>query len=131
MTQEFGEYSPQTDLEVYYDGRHTVGNSLKDLSGKDNNGQLIECNLVETYQPQEYTQLVPSRRYSTFEVLKHKENGYKDGYWVNWASRENQMRYYEKIKEGINLDSDGISTLRYKTISNKNKDNYHHLVVTL
>jgi len=131
LTQEFGEYSPQTDLEVYYDGRHTVGNSLKDLSGKDNNGQLIECNLVETYQPQEYTQLVPSRRYSTFEVLKHKENGYKNGYWVNWASRENQMRYYEKIKEGINLDSDGISTLRYKTISNKNKDNYHHLVVTL
>lgn len=131
LTQEFGDYSPQTDLEVYYDGKFTVGNVIKDLSGNNRDGQIIGCDLIETHQPQEYTQLVPTRRYGTFKVLKHKENGYKDGYWVNWASRENQMRYYEKIKQGLTLESDGISNLRYRTLSSKDKDNYHHLVVEL
>lgn len=131
LTQEFGDYSPQTDLEVYYDGKFTAGNIIKDLSGNNKDGQIIGCDLVETHQPQEYTQLVPTRRYGTFKVLKHKENGYKDGYWVNWASRENQMRYYEKIKQGLTLESDGISNLRYRTLSSKDKDNYHHLVVEL
>jgi hypothetical protein len=131
LTQEFGRYSPGNELEVYYDGRHTTGNLLKDLSGNNKDGQIFNCGLVETYQPEEYTQLVPTRRYGTFSVLKHKENGYKDGYWVNWASRENQMRYFEKIKSGLTLDNDGLSSLRYKELSYKSKDNYHHLVVTL
>jgi len=131
LTQEFDRYSPGNELEVYYDGRHTIGNTLVDLSRNNKDGQLINCGLVETYQPQEYVQLVPSRRYSTFSVLNHKENGYKDGYWVNWASRENQLRYYEKVQQGITLENDGLNSLRYSVKSLTSKQNYHHLVVTL
>ena len=116
---------------MYYDGRHTSCNTLVDLSKNNKDGQLINCVLVETYQPQEYIQLVPSRRYSTFSVLNHKENGYKDGYWVNWASRENQLRYYEKVQQGITLENDGLNSLRYSVKSLTSKQNYHHLVVTL
>ena len=64
-------------------------------------------------------------------LLNHKENGYKDGYWVNWASRENQLRYYEKVKEGSTLENDGLNSLRYSVKSLSSKQNYHHLLVTL
>jgi len=131
LTQEFGDYSPQTDLEVYFDGKHTVGNTLVDLSGKNNNGQMIGCDLVETYQPTEYVNLTPTRRYSTFKVMKHAENGYKDGYWRNWASRENQLKYYEKAKNGSSSVNDGITTCRYKILSENTKKNFHNLIVNL
>ncbi len=131
LTQEFENYSPQTDLEIYFDGKHTTGTTLVDLSGNENHGQLVNCNLVETYQPQEYVNLVPTRRYSTFKVMKHEENGYKDGYWRNWASRENQLRYYEKVKNGVNISNDGLTTCRYKVLSEVSKKNHHILTVNL
>ena len=43
------------------------------------------------------------------------QNGYKDGYWVNWSGRKNQMRYLEKYRNyKTDYQRDGLSTLHYK-----------------
>lgn len=131
LTQKFPDYNAGVDLKVYYDGSNTVENVLKDLSGNGNDGQMFNCGLVPTYQPQEYLNLVPTRRYSTFNVMKHKENGYKDGYWRQWASRENQLRYFDIVKNGTNSSSDGLTTCKYRVRTDTSYGNYHYLAVDI
>jgi len=130
LLQNFDNYNCGSNLVSYYDGRFTVENTLKDLVGNDD-GFMFNCGLQKTYQPNEYLNLTPIRRRATFKMLKHKENGYKDGYWINWASRKNQIRYYRKLEDGLDLYKDGLSTLKTRDIQIKSKQNYHHISVIL
>ena len=59
----------------------------------NNNGYLNKCNVVELPYNKEHQLAVPHKRKSTFEILSHKENGFKDGYWINYASRKNQIYF--------------------------------------
>jgi hypothetical protein len=130
LLQTFDNYSAGDYLISYYDGRFTVENTLKDLVGKSD-GYLFNCELKKTYQPKEYLNLTPHRRRGKFKMLKHKENGYIDGYWIDWSSRENQIRYYKRLENGLDTHKDGLSTIRYTNLEIKNKNNYHHLSVRL
>jgi len=65
-------------------------------------------------------------------MLPHQENGYKDGYWVSWSSRENQLNYLNKYySKSTDYRNDGLSTLRFKQTDSYNQGNYHHLSVKL
>ena len=75
---------------------------------------------------------IPVRRKSTFEVLHHDNEGYGDGGWKYQSTRLNQIRYYNQVLENkSNLTIDGLTSLRFKTNSKTEEDNYTFLSVSL
>ena len=118
-------------LISYYEMLNVKGTTLIDYLHK-NDATIFNCEQKQVNKTQDLTVYIPYRRKGKFKVLPHKENGYKDGYWVNWHSRQNQLRYlgkfYERRSEYI---KDGISTLKTKKIQEFSNGNYHHLEVRL
>ena len=98
------------------------GNTLLDLMEK-NNGYVFNCKQTYIDKTTGIDVFIPYRRKGKFKVLPHKEHGYKDGYWVNWASRENQLKYLDKFySKRSNYVNDGLTTLKYKVYREKNTD---------
>ena len=125
-------FGNSSDLKLYFDGKFVKGTSLLDLSGNNNNGMVLGCDQVVTQQSSEKQVPIPSRREGKYEVLPHDENGYKDGYWVNWSSRENQMDYYNKYyNKKTNYQTDGLTTCRFKEVDNFSSGNLHKYKVSL
>jgi len=123
------EYSQ--NIKHYYEMLNVNGNTLMDLVG-NNDGYIHNCEQVYTPVQKDIKKPLPHRRKGEFKVLPHKENGYKDGYWVNWASRENQLRYLRKYYENrSDYQKDGLSTLKYTIRNSFNNGNYNHLEVKL
>ena len=119
------------NIKHYYEMLNVNGNTLMDLVG--NNDAYIH-NCEQKYIPiqKDIEKPIPHRRKGKFKVLPHDENGYKDGYWVNWASRENQLRYLRKYYDNrSDYQNDGLSTLKYKVRNNFNNGNYYHLEVKI
>lgn len=118
-------------LSSYYEMLNVNGNILYDLKGK-NDGYINNCKQVYLPKTNELVKCYPLRRDGTFKVLEHKENGYKDGYWVNWASRVNQLQYLDKFYENRSgFTKDGLSKLKRTKVDSHSIHNYHHLKVTL
>ena len=121
-----------SDLKLYYDGKFVKGNTLLDLSGNNNNGVVMGCDQVITTASKQKEVPIPTRREGKYEVLPHDENGYKDGYWVNWSSRENQMDYYSKYYDRkTNYQQDGLTSCKYKEVEGFSNDNLHKYKVSL
>lgn len=131
LTSPFGNYNCVSNLQVYYDAKFVNDGQLIDLSGNNNNGYINSCEVVEVPFTDEHRLYVPHQRKSTFEILSHKENGFKDGYWINYASRKNQMHFYRKLNENkSDYQTDGLTTCYYKVESETNLG-YHHLIVKI
>jgi len=123
------EYSQ--NIKHYYEMLNVNGNILMDLVG-DNDAYIHNCEQKYIPIQKDIKKPIPHRRKGKFKVLPHDENGYKDGYWVNWASRENQLRYLRKYYENrSDYQNDGLSTLKYKVRNSFNNNNYSHLEVKL
>jgi len=72
----------------------------------------------------------PYRRQGTFKLLKHDEAGYTDGFWKDWGSRENQMRYWRKVIDNkSDYENDGLSTCLFRSSLAEERDNYIKLNV--
>ena len=75
---------------------------------------------------------IPNRKNGKFKALPHDENGYKDGYWLNWKSRENQLDYYNSYYgKSTNFNNDGLTTCEYHIESKVEDGNYTHIKVRL
>ena len=121
-----------SDLKLYYDGKFVKGTTLLDLSGNNNNGVVMGCDQIITTSCKQKEVPIPTRRKGKYEILPHDENGYKDGYWVNWSSRENQMDYYTKYyNRKTNYQHDGLTTCMFKEIEGFSSDNLHKYKVSL
>jgi len=119
------------NIKHYYEMLNVNGHTLMDLVG-DNHGYIHNCEQVYTPVQKDIKKTLPHRRKGEFKVLPHKENGYKDGYWINWASRENQLRYLRKYYENrSDYQKDGLTTLKYTIRNSFNNGNYNHLEVKL
>lgn len=117
LTEDIGRYKGKSNLELYYDGRHVENSSLIDLSGNKNNGHLKNCKTVDIKHTYSTKQTVPYRKHGLFKLLPHEEKGYTSGYWVNWKSRINQLRFYDIVnREDTNFSEDGLSTCKYKIL---------------
>jgi hypothetical protein len=65
-------------------------------------------------------------------MIQHGSEGYGDGGWKYESTRLNQIRYYNQVLENkSNLTTDGLSSLRFKTNSKTEEDNYTFLSVNL
>jgi beta-1,4-galactosyltransferase 1 len=131
LTQPFKNYNSVDNLQLYYDSKFIKDSYLIDLSGNNNNGFIRNATPIGAQYSTEYHLTVPHKRKSTFEILSHKENGFKDGYWVNPNSRKNQIYFYEKLNENrSDYQKDGLTTCFYKVESESN-NGHHHLLVKL
>ena len=114
-------------FQSYFDAKYTSFGNLDNHpvlqeAGITNTGQMIDCEIEHVHTSKIYKVEMPTRRKGTFKLKKHEELGYQDGYWKDWSSRENQLRYY-RFKDGeddLHI-KDGLSNCKYR-IREENKD---------
>jgi hypothetical protein len=130
LNQNFDNYISSNSLNTYYDCNHIKHYQLIDLSGKENNGEIVNCEIVDLDIPN-YTEVkIPYRRKSLFKSLKHDENGFDGKKWKDKHTRYNQLRFINEVSNHISLiNRDGLSTLEYHLYGKTKKDNIIHLNV--
>ena len=114
LNKNFKNYKSSEALSLYYDANHIWNYKLTNLAKKGNDGEIVNCEMVELEVP-EYTEIqIPHRRDSTFISLLHEENGFQNNSWKQVATRYNQLRFHNEISKHISLiNSDGLSNLEY------------------
>lgn len=130
FTENFGKYKSSNSLKTYYDANFIHNYKLTDLSNNDNDGEIINCEIVEK-DTLEYTEVkIPYRRKGLFKSLKHEENGFNGQKWKDHHTRWNQLRFINEVSNNpLLVNEDGLSTLRY-TLHGKTKEkNITHLNV--
>lgn len=107
---------PITNLKLHYDSEHIDNYKLVDLSGNDNLGKIIKCEIVDNVNNPITNIQIPYRRNSLFKSLKHEENGFIGSGWKSEATRWNQLRFINEVSENLELlKDDGVSTLKFVT----------------
>jgi hypothetical protein len=130
LNENFDNYNSSKSLNTYYDCNHIEYYKLKDLSGKENHGEIVNCEIVELDIP-EYTEVkIPYRRKSLFRSLKHDENGFDGQKWKDKHTRYNQLRFVNEVSNHISLiNKDGLSTLEYHLYGKSENNNIIHMNV--
>ena len=107
-------------FQSYFDAKYTsFGNldnhpSLQE-AGITSTGQMIDCEIEHLSTNKIFKLGMPTRRKGKFKLKKHEELGYQDGYWKDWSSRENQLRYYRfKDSEDSLHKEDGLNSCKYR-----------------
>ena len=87
---------------------------LVDLSGNNNNGEIVNCEIVNIDESEYKNIKIPFRRKSTFELLEHEENGYFENTWKTKFTRWNQLRFNNEVSKNDDLlYNDGLSDLKF------------------
>jgi len=61
--------------------------------------------------------LIPNRRDGKFTCLEHEENGWSQTKFTHWETRENQLRFFNKVRRNLtDPKDDGLSSLKYEVI---------------
>jgi len=130
LTKSLFNFPSNDYLSSYYDMKFVDGSDLIDLKGT-NNGRVFNCKQKQVQLTRNITKPIPFRRKGKFKVLPHDEAGYKDGYWISWTSRKNQLRYldsYYNLKS--DYQNDGLTSCRFVEEEYTNRG-YHHITVRL
>ena len=110
-------YGYISEFKVYNDSNEIINLDIKNYKdGKVKNTSNLDeadafsCNLVTMDNSKyEYIQ-IPKKRMCTFKLLKHTNNGFKNGKWKNMNTRINQIQYNKKIS------TSGLNDLKYTII---------------
>ena len=87
---------------------------LIDLTGRGNNGIIVNCEIVDLDFSEYKDVKIPFKRMSTFDLIKHTENGFYKNKWKTQATRWNQLRFHNEVKLNSELiRNDGLSTLKF------------------
>jgi hypothetical protein len=136
----YEQYNSSKNLKIYYDFKHIkLEDDYKYDTGKVLNLATNEYDtttyhsIPKTIQDiQSKTISIPARRQSKFEMIEHKSEGYFEGGWKTKSTRLNQLRFYNEILNNeTNLDSDGLSTLKYTKVSSTSQGKYSFISVKL
>ena len=154
LLNNYEQYSSSDNLKIYYDFKHiTLDRQYQYETSKVTNlaSQRLEtadcfnC-IPKTIQDLEQKRIsIPARRSSTFEMLDHETEGYRQAEptqkthieytqsgWKTESTRKNQIRFYRNvINNETNLGKDGLSSLKYTALSKTELDNYTMLSVKL
>jgi hypothetical protein len=130
LANDFGEYKSSGKLSLYYDSKFIKAYKLMDLSGKGNDGEIHNCEIVG-YDIDDIKIIeTPFRRDCTFKLLDHDENGYINNKWRNKTTRYNQLRFENEVSKGYyNTDEDGLSNLQFVEHSNTKVKNNSHIII--
>lgn len=101
-------------LILSYSSKSIENYELIDLSGNDNNGEIVNCEIVNNDDGKYKIVKVPYRRQSKILLLPHEENGFVGNGWKNDLIRWNQLRYYNEVSLNDDLLlNDGLSDLQF------------------
>jgi hypothetical protein len=91
---------------------------LKDSTGNNNNGLVINCELLEEQIKVPHT-IVPYRTPGRMDCLEHPDEGYNEGKWIKGeTTAKNEYRYIMGMQQGkIDYKKDGMNTLKYNLVS--------------
>ena len=140
LLNSYEQYNSSKNLKIYYDFKHIkLEDDYKYDTGKVLNLATNEYDstsyhsIPKTIQDiQSKTISIPARRQSEFEMIEHKSEGYFEGGWKSKSTRLNQLRFYNEILNNeTNLDSDGLSTLKYTKVSDTSQEKYSFISVEL
>lgn len=128
--KDFKKLDSSYSLQTYYDANHILHYKLKDLSRNNNDGEIINCEIIDL-DFDNYTEIeVPYRRNSTFQSLSHEENGFLGNAWKDKCTRWNQLRFQNEVYRHVSLiNRDGLSTLKYKTHGIVKEENITQITV--
>ncbi len=116
---------------IKYEGyRHVVGywnfddivqGKVLDKSGNDNHAIKKGGVIHEVELSLGSDVLIPNRRDGRYTCLDHEENGWRNTKFTHKETRQNQLRFINKVRRGLeDYKSDGLSNLKY-TINSKEK----------
>jgi len=140
LLNNYEQYNSSENLKIYYDFKHTkLDENYKYDFGKILNLKTNEYDatarnsIPKTIQDiQSKSISIPARRNSKFEMINHKSEGYLEGGWKTKSTRLNQLRFYnEVLNNETNLDTDGLSTLKYTKVSSTSQGKYSFISVKL
>lgn len=104
----------QHPLILSYSTKNIENYELVDLSGNDNNGEIVNCEIINKHDDEYKIIQTPHRRKSMIFLLAHEENGFVGNGWKNDLIRWNQLRYYNEVSLNDELLlNDGLSTLQF------------------
>jgi hypothetical protein len=117
-------------LKLYYDSNHIENYQLVDLSGNNNNGIIVNCDIIDLDLEKYKEVKIPHRRDSTFYTLSHEENGFFDNKWKTQATRWNQLRFHNEVSMNSDLVfGDGLSDLEFTEHGLIKENNITHINV--
>jgi len=90
---------------------------LKDTTGHDNNGLVINCEKLEETIKVPHT-VIPYRTPGRMDCLDHIDEGFIDGKWAKGeTTAKNEYRYIMGMQQGkIDYKKDGMSNLKYTLV---------------
>lgn len=104
----------EKNLKLSYDSNIVRGYKLVDLSGGDNDGVIVNCEILKDDIEKVKTIDIPYRRKSMFDELSHDNNGFENNTWKNKETRWNQLRFINEVSTNNDLlYNDGLSNLIY------------------
>lgn len=118
--------------KTYFDSSNfsILNNTWIDSTPIKSMGENINVDYKKITTPKVVKIKFPYRKSGTFKLLKHSEAGYTDGFWKDWSSRENQMRYWRRIISGkTEYKEDGLSTCLFRSTIVEEKNSFVKLNV--
>ncbi|MEY3079971.1 MAG: hypothetical protein RL086_1145, partial [Bacteroidota bacterium] len=132
LLENFRGYKSSKNLKLYYDFKFYKNGKIIDLSGNNNDGEIIKSHFIKSEESLGKEMVVPYRRESLFKLLSHKPNSWNGKSWIQKETRINQLRFLNEVKKKLyNIDMDGLNNCSYKTLGDTQVNNYHHLSVIL
>lgn len=125
LTDDIGEYLSSKFIKLYYDANFIRDYKLVDLSGNQNDGEIVNCEVLQKEFSEYVETKIPYRRESTFYLLPHEENGYLNNKWKSEFTRYNQLRYHNEVKKNDKLMiKDGLVDLNFLEYGKQNEKGY-------
>ncbi len=123
-SNDFSKYKKSKSIICHYDAEHIENYKLIDLSGNGNDASIFKCEIVDMEGPWFKKIDLPIRRNSIFRSMKHEQNGFFENKWKDKATRWNQLRFYNEVRNNSNLlFGDGLSDLKYTEHGRKREGN--------
>ena len=130
LNHNYKNYNSLKYLNVYYDANYIKNYKLLDISENGNEGEIINCEIVDLDIPKYTNVKIPHRRKGLFKSLKHDENGFDGQQWKDKSTRYNQLRFLNEVSNHPSLiNNDGLSTLEYHTYGKSEENNIIHMNV--
>ena len=111
------KYKSASSVIGYWNFENVVGDMVIDKSGNDNHAKIHGALKKEKELRIGSVALIPNRRDGKYTCLEHEENGWAQTKFTHWETRENQLRFFNKVRRGlVDQTKDGLSSLKYQVL---------------
>ena len=123
------DYQSYDNVVGYWNFENVVGYKVLDNSGNDNHGikkggviHDVELSVGSNTQ-------VPYRRDGKYTCLEHEENGWDNTKFKHKETRQNQLRFINKVRKGlVDYKNDGLNSLTYQITNREEFLNKHEFI---